>query len=165
MRAPRARHERLQRKRRSYAVTDLPIINNDNFADWVRGWCDLSDNIVISVLRSRHPCAGVYDARRCYDDIKFLRNAECAGLFVEAETKGLGLQYRLTDIIYKMNWNPDMTEKNSTWRSTVSSKGFGDGWGYIREYIDGTLAKVTGSRRSVLEMLEPKLSGLTYYLS
>ena len=125
-----------------YAVTDLPIINNDNFADWVRGWCALSDNIVIWYYSLDTHVQAYTMLDVVYDDIMFFKECGVRGLFVEAETKGLGLQYVMTDIIYKMNWNPDMTEEEfDVTLDSILEQDFGEGWAYIREYLDGTLNK------------------------
>ena len=125
-----------------YAVTDRPLISNDNFADWVRGWCALSDNIVIWYYSLDTHVQAYTMLDVVYDDIMFFKECGVRGLFVEAETKGLGLQYVMTDIIYKMNWNPDMTEEEfDVTLDSILEQDFGEGWAYIREYLDGTLNK------------------------
>ncbi len=124
------------------AVTDRPLISNDNFADWVRGWCALSDNIVIwyYALDTHVQAYTMLDI--VYDDIMFFKECGVRGLFFEAETHGIGMQHTMAELIYKMNWYPDMTEEEfDAVFNEVLEDDYGDGWAYIREYIDGVWRK------------------------
>ena len=123
-----------------YAVTELDIINNDDFAEWVRGWCALSDNIVIWYYSLDTHVQAYTMLDIVYDDIMFFKECGVRGLFLEAESKGLGLQPVMAEIIYKMNWYPDMTEEEfDTALNETLEEDCGEGWAYIREYLDGTL--------------------------
>ena len=77
-----------------------------------------------------------------YDDIMFFKECGVRGLFFEAETHGIGMQHTMAELIYKMNWYPDMTEEEfDAVFNEVLEDDYGDGWAYIREYIDGVWRK------------------------
>ena len=118
-------------------VTEQPIINNDNFAEWTKGWCDLSDNIYIWYygLDTSVQQYTIIDA--FFDDIKFFKDCGAAGVFLQFETNGLGMQPVWGQLAYMMNWNPDMTrEEYDLALEHLLQKDYGDGYGYILEYLD-----------------------------
>jgi len=58
-------------------------------------------------------------------------------MMMECETESLGLLYLAAQLNVEMNWNPDMTrEEYDEAVDRLLRNEFGDGWGYIREYID-----------------------------
>ena len=118
-------------------VTEQPIINNDNFAEWTKGWCDLSDNIYIWYygLDTSVQQYTIIDA--FFDDMKFFAECGAAGVFLQFETNGLGMQPVWGQLAYMMNWNPDMTrEEYDLALEHLLQKDYGDGYGYILEYLD-----------------------------
>ena len=118
-------------------VTEQPIINNDNFAEWTKGWCDLSDNIYIWYygLDTSVQQYTIIDA--FFDDMKFFAECGAAGVFLQFEKNGLGMQPVWGQLAYMMNWNPDMTrEEYDLALEHLLQKDYGDGYGYILEYLD-----------------------------
>ena len=77
-----------------------------------------------------------------YDDIMFFKECGVRGLFIEQESTALGMQHIMAQLAYEINWNPDMTrDEYSDALDAVLRRGYGDGWAYIREYIDGIWQK------------------------
>ena len=125
-----------------YAITEEDIINNDNFAEWVRGWCALSDNILIWYYAIGCHVQNYTMLDIMYDDIMFFKECGVRGLFIEQESTALGMQHIMAQLAYEINWNPDMTrDEYSDALDAVLRRGYGDGWAYIREYIDGIWQK------------------------
>ena len=125
-----------------YAITEENIINNDNFAEWVRGWCALSDNILIWYYAIGCHVQNYTMLDIMYDDIMFFKECGVRGLFIEQESTALGMQHIMAQLAYEINWNPDMTrDEYSDALDAVLRRGYGDGWAYIREYIDGIWQK------------------------
>ena len=121
-----------------YAVTDLPIINNDVWATWVREWCALSDNIVIWYYSLANHVQAYTMLDIIYDDVMFFGECGVRGLLIQEETHGLGMHHTLAELVYKMNWYPDMTEEEFDKAfDEVLEEDYGEGWAYVREYIDG----------------------------
>ena len=48
------------------------------------------------------------------------------------------MHHTLAELVYKMNWYPDMTEEEFDKAfDEVLEEDYGEGWAYVREYIDG----------------------------
>ena len=116
---------------------EIRIDLNDDFASWLRGWCELSDNIYVWYYALDLTLQQYTIFETFYDDMKFIQECGAKGMMIECETEGLGMLYLLAQLNVEMNWNPDMTrEEYEEAIDRLLRNEFGDGWGYIREYID-----------------------------
>ena len=120
-----------------YALgNEKPIFNNDDFASWLRDWCELSDNIYVWFYALENNLHAYTIIDTLYDDVKYMQECGVKGMMMECETEGLGLLYLAAQLNVEMNWNPDMTrEEYDEAVDRLLRNEFGDGWGYIREYI------------------------------
>lgn len=120
-----------------YAVTDLPTVDNNTFAEWLEGWCDLCDNVYVwyYLLECNLQTYTVLD--NLYDDMKFFFENGVQGIFFNSDNQAISFNHLHLQLAYEMNWNPDMTREEFD-RITEKSLEvyYGEGWMYIEEYID-----------------------------
>ena len=120
-----------------YAVTDLKIVDNNTFADWLRGWCDICDNVYIwdYLLEQNLQTYTVLD--NLYDDMKFFFELGVQGIFFNSDNQALSFNHLNQQLAFEMFWNPDMTREEYDRLAEKSLElYYGDGWMYIEEYID-----------------------------
>ena len=90
---------------------EIRIDLNDDFASWLRGWCELSDNIYVWYYALDLTLQQYTIFETFYDDMKFIQECGVKGMMIECETEGLGMLYLLAQLNVEMNWNPDMTRE------------------------------------------------------
>ena len=120
-----------------YAVTDLKIVDNNTFADWLRGWCDICDNVYVwyYLLEQNLQTYTVLD--NLYDDMKFFFELGVQGIFFNSDNQALSFNHLNQQLAYEMFWNPDMTREEYDRLAEKSLElYYGDGWMYVEEYID-----------------------------
>ena len=127
-------------------MTDLKIVDNNTFADWLRGWCDICDNVYVwyYLLEQNLQTYTVLD--NLYDDMKFFFELGVQGIFFNSDNQALSFNHLNQQLAYEMFWNPDMTREEYDRLAEKSLElYYGDGWMYVEEYID-ILQKGAGSR-------------------
>lgn len=119
------------------AVTEQPTICNDDFARWVREWCDMSDNIYIwfYTLECHLQRFSVFDI--LYDNVRYFRDCGVKGLMWEHDDSGFGFMRLDFQLVYELIWNTDMTRGEfDALKDHLFEREYGDGYTYILEYID-----------------------------
>ena len=84
------------------AVTEQPTICNDDFARWVREWCDMSDNIYIwfYTLECHLQRFSVFDI--LYDNVRYFRDCGVKGLMWEHDDSGFGFMRLDFQLVYEL---------------------------------------------------------------
>ena len=111
--------------------------NNNDYIEWLRGWCELSDNMYVwyySLESCFHPFNNL---DTLYEDFKLLQSLGIRGLFWQASPYDLGIQTVQTRIGMGMNFRPDMTKEEYIERERREiEREFGDGWSEIMTVLD-----------------------------
>jgi len=119
--------------------SDPYLVSGENIThdEWLRGWCALSDNVYVwyyaldKVLQQYT----VLDILR--RDFAYMKELGVAGFFMEAEYYGFGITRVEHTLAMELWWNPDMTEEEYEEKlSDILERDYGEGWQYLREYID-----------------------------
>ena len=111
--------------------------NNNDYIEWIRGWCDLTDNIYVwyySLEVHFHPYNHL-DV--LYEDFKLLQSLGIRRMFWQASPYELGLQTVQTRIGMAMNCRPEMTKEEfvDEVRRELELE-YGDGWAEIMKILD-----------------------------
>jgi len=112
--------------------------NNVMYDEWIKGWCDITPNVWIwfYTLGSTLQQYTVID--NIYADFRYFKEIGARGIFLESENYGDIRIKRVEHILMReMNWNSEMTsEECESVICSILEREYGDGWQYIREYIN-----------------------------
>lgn len=110
---------------------------NAVYADWVREWCRLSENIYVWFYALDTALAQYTVTDNIYRDFKFFADLGVKGIFWQCQYDGLGIQRVEHQLVAQMNWNTDMTEEEfEALLMDILYREYGDGAPFIREYLD-----------------------------
>lgn len=117
------------------------LVNDNNILhdQWLRGWCELSDNVYVwyyalALELDLHQYT-VLDT--LYQDFQYMKEIGVKGLFFQNESWGFGIKRVEHRLALELMWNPDMTEEEYEERLChILSTEYGEGYEYVREYID-----------------------------
>ena len=114
----------------------LEQLNNNNFAEWIAGWGELSDNVYVwhyALDNALHQYTMYYSI---YDDMQYLNSTGVKGLFFESENVGMGLMRLRHKLMGHCIWNPDETEEEyNAARDSIMEREYGAGYGYVQDFI------------------------------
>ncbi len=118
---------------KGYLVTN----SNVDHAEWLRGWCDIAKNVNVwhyaldSVLQQYT----ILDV--LLDDFRFFDEIGVRGMFWQITYHGFGIKRVEQQLGAEINWQRDMTdEEYEAAMCRMLEREYGDGWRYVREYID-----------------------------
>lgn len=116
-----------------YLVTDSNVDHNE----WLRGWCNIAKNVTVwhyaldSVLQQYT----ILDV--LLDDFRYFDELGVRGLFWQNTYHGFGIKRVEQQLGAEINWHKDMTdEEYEAELCRMLEREYGDGWRYVREYID-----------------------------
>ena len=112
-------------------------LNNKDYDELVRGWCAITDNFYVRNYGLNQHLLDSILIDNIYDDMRYFRDVGVKGLLYELQGYGLGIKRLEKQLVHEMNWNPDMTrEEYDALFCDILENEYGDGWIYIKEYID-----------------------------
>lgn len=113
-------------------------LNNVDYAEWIRGWCELTDDLRIwyyALGVKYHQFSMIFPL---YEDVKFMKEAGVNYLYWSSSGfSGLGPTPIESELNIAYQMNPDMTPQE--YREAVAhifEKLYGDGWQYVLELSD-----------------------------
>ncbi len=114
----------------------LDTLNNNNFAEWIAGWGELSDNVYVwhyALDCVLHQYTMYYSV---YDDMQYFKSTGVKGIFFQSENNGLGLSRLRHKLVAHCIWNPDETEEEyNAYRDEVMEREYGAGYSYVQDFI------------------------------
>lgn len=112
-------------------------LNNKDYDEIVRGWCEITDNFYVRNYGLNQHLLDSILIDNIYDDMRYFRDMGVKGFLYELQSYGLGIKRLEKQLVHEMNWNPDMTrEEYDALFCDILENEYGDGWIYIKEYID-----------------------------
>ncbi len=111
--------------------------SNKNNDEWLSGWCDISDNVVVWYYYLDSVLNQIPYIDTLLEDMRYMKEHNIRGIFVEAEDAGYGTKFLEHHIMNEINWNNDMTEEE--FESLVSAllrREYGDGWKNVGDYLE-----------------------------
>ena len=111
--------------------------NNEDYDRWLRGWCEKTDSVYVWFYALDQALLQYTTLYNMYDDFRHFYELGVDGIFYQCQFDGLGIQRVQHQMLAQLQWNMDMTEEE--WESflcCILESEFGDGWEYIREYIE-----------------------------
>jgi len=123
-------------------ATDMKEGNNGNSVekDWVEEWAKISPDLFIWHYFSSF---GTYvapspDLYNLYEDIRAFKEVGATGVYLEGSyTLNQNFEYLKSYLGMKMLWDPDITEEQFfAMIDEYLMIYYGDGWRYVREYLD-----------------------------
>ena len=111
--------------------------NNKIYAEWLKGWCAICDNMYVWDYALDTVLSQYTVIDTMYEDFKFLADLKVKGVFWQCQVHGLGIQRVEHQLLAELNWNMEMTEDDfEAYLCDILRREYGDGWKYIRDYID-----------------------------
>ena len=113
------------------------VYNNADYDKWLRGWCEKTDSVYVWFYALEHSLLQYSTIYNMYDDFRHFYELGVDGIFYQCQFDGLGIPRVQHQMLAQLQWNMDMTEEE--WESLlcrILESEFGDGWEYIREYIE-----------------------------
>jgi len=110
---------------------------NRDYDEWLRGWSELTKNIYIWEYNLYNPLLDFTTLHTLYDNMQYYRKLGVKGLYMESRFYGIGIKNLEKMLRAEINWNPDITEEElEEVYCTILEHQFGDGWVYIRDYMN-----------------------------
>lgn len=111
--------------------------NNKDYAEWIESWTALTDNVYVWIYALDTTLQQYTVIHNIYDDFRYIHGLGIQGVFWQCQYDGLGIQRVEHQLLAELNWNMDMTEEEfEELLCRILEKEYGDGWSYIRDYID-----------------------------
>ena len=109
--------------------------SNKDYAEWMRGWCAMSDNVYIWHYGLDCPFHQYTQDHNLYEDFHFIADCGVRGFMYEGEHYGMGEgRLRLQELMM-MQFHPEWTrEEYDAAVSELYAREFGDGGEYILAY-------------------------------
>jgi len=105
--------------------------------EWLRGWCELSDNVYVWYY-ALDPVLHQYTILDVFlQDFKYMKEIGVKGLYWQNTYYGFGIK-RVEHVMgMDVIWDIDMTEEEFEAKlCRLLEREYGAGWAYVREYID-----------------------------
>ena len=108
--------------------------NNFDYAEWIKGWCALSDNIYVWYYGLDGGLGSNNFSDNLYDDLVFMYESGVKGVYLDFSYKGYNMARTFNEVAYDINWDRNMTEEEY-WDQLDRrlEAEYGSGWYYIRE--------------------------------
>ena len=111
--------------------------NNRLYAEWLEGWCAICDKMYVWDYALDSGLAQYTVTDTIYKDFRYLAKLGVIGIFWQCQVYGLGIQRVEHQLLWQLNWNMDMTEDEfEEYLCDILRREYGDGWKFIREYLD-----------------------------
>lgn len=65
--------------------------NNFDYAEWIKGWCELSDNIYVWYYELDGCLGSINYSDTLYDDLAFMYESGVKGVYCQCEYRGYSL--------------------------------------------------------------------------
>jgi len=118
----------------------MPVMNrtNSELAENFEGWCELTDNIYVYYYALGTVLQHFSVLDNIYFDYHYFYKAGVKGVLLECtDYMDLGIKRIELPLVAELNWNMDMTEEEfEEMYYKLLERHFGDGWVYIRDYIN-----------------------------
>jgi len=112
-------------------------LNNNDYAEWIKDWCELSDNMYVwfYALDNNFHQYSIIDT--LYEDFQYLNSCGIKGMFWQIPCHGLGLVKIEQQLGTLLNWDTDMTKAEyNAHLERLLEKTYGDGYDEVLKYID-----------------------------
>lgn len=112
---------------------------NDTCVEYFDEWSEITSNIYIwyhcaNFIYYLAPSPTLFNI---YNDFKYLADGGIEGIYCEGSTSYYSFEYLRCYLVSKMLWNPYMSEDEfNDHMNEFLAIYYGDGWEYIREYLD-----------------------------
>jgi len=108
---------------------------NCDYAEWLKGWCSLSENIYVWHYGLDNPFHQLTQNHNLYEDFRFIAECGVRGFIYEGETYGMGEgRLRLQELLM-LQYHPEWTrEEYDRAVGDLYEREFGDGGEYILQY-------------------------------
>ncbi len=120
-------------------LDDNGFTGNENHqdAEWLTKWTEICDNVYVWL----YALDSVMHQYTVLENIKadwlYFKSLGIKGLFWQAPYHGLGIKRTEHQLGYEFNWANDMTDAEfEDYLCRILENEYGDGWRYVREYID-----------------------------
>ena len=111
--------------------------NNFDYAEWIKEWCRMSDNIYIWFYALDNNVHQYTTIDQLYDDFRFFYECGVKGVFWQHPYHGLGITRVELQLGMAINYDPEMTEDEYyALVDRLLEKEYGDGWVYVKEYLN-----------------------------
>jgi len=118
---------------------DAYLVSDDNVThdEWLRGWCELSDNVYVWNYALDKVLQQYTILDVLLQDFKYMKEIGVKGLFWQNTYHGFGIK-RVEHVLgMDVIWDTDMTEEEFEAKlCRLLEREYGSGWAYVREYID-----------------------------
>lgn len=143
----------------SHPLDDPDCPANKEFCEDIEAWSKICKNLFIWDYTTNFmyyvnpfPNLGVL-----YDNVRFFIDHNVIGLYEQGNGQSYSGEFGelRAYLIAKLMWDPDMTRERYYEYMDEFLKGYyGDGWRYIREYIDKTTAKAAEGHMGIYDSID-----------
>ena len=143
----------------THPLDDPDCEANRQFCEDIEAWSKICDNLFVwdyttdfMYYVNPFPNLGVL-----YDNVRFYADHNVIGLFEQGNGQSFSAEFGelRAYLLAKMMWDPDMSrERYYEYMDDFLEGYYGDGWRYIREYIDRTTEKAKDGHMGIYDSID-----------